>query len=92
MSRIANVNALRRLDLKELIAKLEEIEQQASMTLKEYRERLTPERQRLILGLARQMRFHLKDQLQRGEREPAANDAQRPASVSPREPRPTAAT
>jgi hypothetical protein len=65
--------------LEELVAKLAQIEEQASLTLSEYPQTLVPERARLILALAKQMRSHLQDQLRAGERS-AANDAlQRPA-------------
>jgi len=47
----------------ELIAKLQQIEEQAALTLHEYPHGLTVERQRLILGLARQLRSHLQDEL-----------------------------
>ena len=60
--------------LEELVAKLAQIEEQASLTLSEYPQTLVPERARLILALAKQMRSHLQDQLRAGERS-AANDA-----------------
>ena len=44
-------------------AKLQQIEEQAALTLHEYPHGLTVERQRLILGLARQLRSHLQDEL-----------------------------
>ena len=47
----------------ELIGKLQQIEEQAALTLHEYPHGLTVERQRLILGLARQLRSHLQDEL-----------------------------
>ena len=62
--------ALRRMRLEELIGKLEQIEQQASLTLREYPDGLTLERQRLILAIAKQVQSHLRDQLHNGAREP----------------------
>ena len=67
---------LRRMKLEELVTKLEQIEQQASLTLAEYPHGLTVERQRLIMGLARQLRAHLRDQLRHGGRHPAVNDTE----------------
>lgn len=60
--------------LQELITKLEQIEQQAALTLTEYPHGLTVERQRLIVGIAKQVRAYLADQLQVAERRPAQND------------------
>jgi hypothetical protein len=60
--------------LEELITKLEQIEQQAALTLSEYPHGLTVERQRLIVGIAKQVRSHLMDELQVMERRPAQND------------------
>lgn len=59
---------LRRLKLEELITKLAQIEEQASTTLREFPHGLTVERQRLIVGIAKQVRSHLEDQLRRGSR------------------------
>lgn len=59
----------RRLKLEELIAKIEQIEQQAALTLHEYPNGHTVERQRLVLAIARQVRSRLVDQLEAGERE-----------------------
>ena len=67
-------HALRRLKLEELLTKLQQIEQQAALTLSEYPQGLTVERQRLIMGLAKQMQSHLRDQFRHGERRPAQND------------------
>ena len=61
--------------LEELIRKLEQIEQQAALTLSEYPHGLTVERQRLIVGIARQIRTHLIDELQLPQRQPAQNDS-----------------
>jgi hypothetical protein len=70
MFRTARTGTLRRLKLEEIIVKLAQIEQQAAMTLKEYPHGLTLERQRLILGLAKQLRSHLEDQVRSGIRRP----------------------
>lgn len=59
--------------LEELIRKLEQIEQQAALTLSEYPHGLTVERQRLIVGIAKQVRAYLIDELQ--VRHPAQNDS-----------------
>jgi hypothetical protein len=67
-----NAAALRRLKLEELLAKVEQIEEQARLTLDEHPQGHTIERQRLILAIARQVRAHLADQLAGGEREPVA--------------------
>ena len=70
MLRAAKITAeIRRLRLEELVTKLQQIEQQAALTLDEYPHGLTVERQRLIIGLAKQMQAHLRDQLHHGERE-----------------------
>jgi hypothetical protein len=61
---------LRRMKLEELLSKLEQIEQQAALTLHEYPNGLTVERQRLIMAIAKQVQSHLKDQLREGVREP----------------------
>jgi hypothetical protein len=63
--------ALRRMKLEDLITKMEQIEQQAALTLDEYPDGLTVERQRLVLAIARQVRAHLVDQLRGGPRAPA---------------------
>jgi hypothetical protein len=62
--------ALRRMKLEDLITKMEQIEQQAALTLDEYPNGLTVERQRLVIAIARQVRAHLSDQLRAGPREP----------------------
>jgi hypothetical protein len=75
MLRTAKItSAIRRLKLQELLTKLRQIEQQAALTLSEYPHGLTVERQRLIIGLAKQMQSHLRDQFRHGERRPAQND------------------
>jgi 23S rRNA G2445 N2-methylase RlmL len=60
--------SLRRLKLEELLSKIEQIEEQVSMTLQEYPHGHTIERQRLVLAIARQIGSHLKDQLRDGTR------------------------
>ena len=62
--------------LEEIVTKLEQIEQQAALTISEYPHGLTVERQRLIVGLARQLRMHMRDQLRQGRRneEPVVQD------------------
>jgi hypothetical protein len=59
---------LRRLKLEELISKLQQIEEQVSLTLHEYPHGHTIERQRLVLAIAKQVRSHLTDQLRAGQR------------------------
>jgi len=69
MLRSARITStLRRLKLEELLAKLQQIEDQAARTLAEYPRGLALERQRLIVALAKQMQIHLRDQLHHGER------------------------
>ena len=72
--------ALRRMNLEEIVAKLEQIEQQAQLTLQEFPRGPTLERQRLIAAIARQVKGHLKDQLRHGERtsQHENGEAQRP--------------
>jgi hypothetical protein len=60
------------MNLEEIIKKLTQIEEQAELTLSEYPQRLTVERLRLILGLARQLRAHAQDELRYAAR--GAND------------------
>jgi len=62
--------------LEELIAKIAQIEEQAALTLDEYPRGLTVERQRLIVGIAKQIRAHLQDQVKAGERLPAQSEAE----------------
>lgn len=62
--------SLRRLKLEDLLSKIEQIDQQAALTLSEYPNGHTLERQRLIIAIARQIRSHLQDQVRLGEREP----------------------
>ena len=49
---------------------LEQIEQQAALTLREYPNGLTLERQRLIMAIAKQLQAHIRNQLRGGPREP----------------------
>ena len=85
MLRAAKItSAIRRLKLEELLAKLQQIEQQAALTLDEYPHGLTVERQRLIIGLAKHMQSHLRDQVRHGDRQPAQNDPSE--ADSPQEP------
>jgi hypothetical protein len=68
---------LRRMKLEEILTKLEQIEEQAALTLTEYPRGLTVERQRLIVGLTKQLRSHVEDQLRHGPRQvlaPAAGE------------------
>lgn len=75
MLRAAKItSAIRRLKIEDLLAKLQQIEQQAALTLDEYPHGLTVERQRLIIGLTKLMQSHLRDQVRHGERQPAQND------------------
>lgn len=60
---------LRRMKLEELIAKMEQIEEQARLTLDEYPHGLTKERVRLVMALAKQVRAHVTDQLEAGARD-----------------------
>lgn len=55
--------------LEDLISKMDQIEQQANLTLDEYPNGHTIERLRLISAIARQVRSHLKDQVEHGPRE-----------------------
>ena len=45
----------------ELISKLEQIEEQARLTLEEFPKNLTRERQRMIIALAKYIRANLQD-------------------------------
>lgn len=74
MSQSPDTAALRRMKLEDLLSKLEQIEQQASLTLREYPNGLTLERQRLILAIAKQVQAHLRDQLREGAREPVSEE------------------
>jgi hypothetical protein len=59
--------------LEELITKMEQIEEQAALTLHEYPHGHTRERQRLVMAIAKQVRAHLLDQLEAGARESLAS-------------------
>jgi hypothetical protein len=61
---------LRRIKLEELIFKMQQIEEQAALTLQEYPHGHTVERQRLVIAIAKQVRSHLLDQAAAGERKP----------------------
>ena len=67
-------NTLRRMKLEELIAKMQQIEEQVALTLHEYPQGHTIERQRLVLAIAKQVRAHLMDQAAAGERQVIAKD------------------
>ena len=67
--------SLRRMRLEDLLSKVEQIEEQANLTLTEYPNGHTLERQRLIMAIAKQIRSHLADQLRLGDREPMARRA-----------------
>ena len=62
--------------LEELIAKMQQIEEQASLTLDEYPHGHTKERVRLLRAIARQVRNHLADQLNAGGREVLQRDGE----------------
>ena len=68
--------ALRRIKLEELINKMQQIEEQAALTLHEYPHGHTVERQHLVMAIARQVRAHLMDQAAAGERAAITRDAE----------------
>ena len=68
--------------LEELVAKLAQIEEQATLTLDEYPHGLTVERQRLIVMIAKQLRLHVQDQLRLGPRKPLREE-EKPATPRP---------
>ena len=49
------------MEQKELLSKLELIEEQARLTLEEYPQRLTAERQRMIIALVKHIRYAMTD-------------------------------
>jgi hypothetical protein len=49
---------------------MQQIEEQAALTLQEYPHGHTVERQRLVMAIAKQVRSHLLDQAAAGERTP----------------------
>lgn len=51
------------MNIQELIAKMQQIEQQAALTLHDYPEGWVEERQKLIAAIARQVRAHLEAEL-----------------------------
>jgi len=61
--------------LEELIAKIAQIEEQATLTLSEYPRGLTVERLRLIMGLSKQVRAHLEDQVRVGPRQAESGES-----------------
>jgi hypothetical protein len=64
--------------LEQLISKLQQIVEQAELTLQEYPRGHLVERQRHILVLAWQVRSNLSDQQRRGSRTPAGEDGEAP--------------
>jgi hypothetical protein len=64
------------MDRKQVVTKLEQIEEQAELTLNEFPKHLTRERLRLIIALARFMRVELSGQsgLAAGQGTVAANE------------------
>ena len=70
--------SLRRLKLEDLLSKIAQIDEQAALTLAEYPNGHTIERQRLIIAIARQIRSHLQDQMRQGEREEFPHVRERP--------------
>lgn len=76
MSSPSKKPALRRMSLEELVAKMQQIEDQVSLTLQEYPRGHTIERQRLVLAIAKQVRAHLSDQLEAGSRQAFAAGAE----------------
>ena len=69
---------LRRMRLEELATKLAQIEEQANLTVSEYPYGLAIERQRFIVGVAKQLRLHIEDQLRLGGRAPSADHSDEP--------------
>ena len=59
-------DALRRMSLEDLIAKLAQIEEHASLVLSEHPRGQVLPRMRLILGIAKHARLHLEDQQRDG--------------------------
>jgi len=49
------------MDKEELLSKLELIEEQARLTLEEYPQHLTKERQRVIIALVKHLRWEIAD-------------------------------
>jgi hypothetical protein len=50
-----------KVDQEELLSKLDLIEEQARLTLEDYRQHLTKERQHMIIALAKHIRWSLAD-------------------------------
>lgn len=63
------------MDQEELISKLRQIEEQAQLTLAEFPQTLTKERQRMIIALAKYLRSHILSSAERAVREPAATQS-----------------
>lgn len=76
MFRATNKGSLRRMKLEELVTKMEQIEEQAALTLQEYPHGHTKERLRLLLAIAKQVRAHLSDQLGAGSRQALRADGE----------------
>lgn len=62
----------------ELVAKLQQIEEQARLTLEEYPKTLTRERQRMIIALAKYIRSELDEPSLPREEPSAPRDSKRP--------------
>lgn len=60
------------MDQEELISKLGQIEEQAQLTLTEFPQTLTKERQRMIIAPAKYLRSHILSSAEPAVREPAA--------------------
>lgn len=73
----------RRISLDELISKLAQIEEHASLALAEQPRGQLPPRVRLILGIAKQMRLHLEAQRSAGERAMLPARSAEPAPLRP---------
>ena len=74
--------------LEDLISKMQQIEEQVSLTLHEYPRGHTVERQRLVLAIARQVRAHLMDQAKAGGREAIRPDREARLQVANGDERP----
>jgi hypothetical protein len=62
----------------ELVAKLQQIEEQARLTLEEYPKTLTRERQRMIIALAKYIRSELDEPSLPRDEPSAPRDSKRP--------------
>lgn len=63
------------MDADEFIQKLDQIEEQAQLTLAEFPKSLTKERQRMIIALARYLRTEAQRSTSVGRGEPVAGEA-----------------